>query len=163
MALVPCPDCSRHVRASEQRCPFCDGALPTDLASRVLPSPTRRLDRWATFTFVAALAVAGSTGAGCSAADSDDGQSETDDELRKKKDGGRDAAKRDSGCREVDEDRGGMHAAYGLPPTPRVIDDRPPCGIDAGTDDSDDEVQDAGRRVRDGGGIFPAYGLPRPQ
>jgi hypothetical protein len=24
--LVPCPECRRHVRAEEQRCPFCGGA-----------------------------------------------------------------------------------------------------------------------------------------
>lgn len=161
MSLVPCPDCSRHVRDAEAACPFCGNALPSNLKSRAVPGTTRRLDRFATFTFVAALAVAGSTGVGCSAADSDDSQTESEEELRKKKDAGKDAARRDSGCGEVDEDRGGVQAAYGLPPLARRDLDREPCEIDAGAPDDDDDVVDAGRRVRDGGGMVPAYGMPR--
>ena len=55
--LVPCPSCDRHVRASESACPFCDSALPSDLASRAVPPANRRLNRAAAFTFAAALAV----------------------------------------------------------------------------------------------------------
>jgi hypothetical protein len=55
--LVPCPSCDRHVRATETACPFCDAALPTDLASRAVPAANRRLSRAAAFTFAASLAV----------------------------------------------------------------------------------------------------------
>lgn len=174
MALVPCPECSRHVRDAEAACPFCGKDLPTNLKARAVPAATRRMDRFATFTFAAALAIAGTTGVGCSG--SDDGRDDTeqsDDELRKKKDAGKDAAKKDAGCREVDDDPGGMIALYGMPPAPRPDDDdRPPCARDAGpaqdsggihamygapppTDDDDDNGT-----VRDGGGIHAMYGLP---
>jgi hypothetical protein len=35
--LVPCPSCSRHVRASESSCPFCASTLP----ARVVGQPHR--------------------------------------------------------------------------------------------------------------------------
>src|SRR5258708_2486102 len=58
--LVPCPECSRHVRVSELQCPFC--ALPLDLANTPPPQlPRSRLSRAATFafgaTFVSATAI----------------------------------------------------------------------------------------------------------
>lgn len=58
--LVPCPECSRHVRVSEKECPFC--ALPLDLANTPPPPlPRGRLSRAATFafgaTFVSATAI----------------------------------------------------------------------------------------------------------
>jgi hypothetical protein len=58
--LVPCPECSRHVRISELQCPFC--ALPLDLANTPPPQlPRGRLSRAATFafgaTFVSATAI----------------------------------------------------------------------------------------------------------
>jgi hypothetical protein len=55
--LVPCPECSRHVRVTETECPFC--ALPLDLASTPEPRlPQSRLGRAATFAFGATLASA---------------------------------------------------------------------------------------------------------
>ena len=55
--LVPCPECSRHVRVSELQCPFC--ALPLDLASTPAPQlPRGRLSRAATFAFGATLVSA---------------------------------------------------------------------------------------------------------
>jgi hypothetical protein len=55
--LVPCPECSRHVRISETQCPFC--AQPLDLASVPEPRlPQGRLSRAATFAFGATLASA---------------------------------------------------------------------------------------------------------
>jgi hypothetical protein len=63
--LVPCPECSRHVRVSETQCPFC--ALPLDLASLPEPVlPRERLSRAATFAFGATLASATALAA-CSA------------------------------------------------------------------------------------------------
>jgi len=53
--LVPCPECSRHVRVSETECPFC--ALPLDLSGTPEPQlPRARLGRAATFAFGATLA-----------------------------------------------------------------------------------------------------------
>jgi hypothetical protein len=37
--LLPCPACSRHVRATEPRCPFCSSCLPSSFATR--PAPLR--------------------------------------------------------------------------------------------------------------------------
>jgi hypothetical protein len=55
--LVPCPECSRHVRVSETECPFC--ALPLDLAGTPEPQlPRSRLGRAATFAFGATLVSA---------------------------------------------------------------------------------------------------------
>jgi hypothetical protein len=50
--LVPCAGCSRHVRVSEEACPFCRARLPASLrqAARPLP-PTARLTRAALFAF----------------------------------------------------------------------------------------------------------------
>jgi hypothetical protein len=65
--LLPCPSCARHVRQTEQGCPFCGVAI--DLAA-VAPraQPTQRLGRAATFAFGAALATSvtacGGTGSG---------------------------------------------------------------------------------------------------
>jgi len=68
--LVPCPECSRHVRVSETECPFC--ALPLDLASTPAPQlPRGRLSRAATLAFGATL-VSASALAACSS-DSDTG------------------------------------------------------------------------------------------
>lgn len=38
MSLVPCPECRRHVRRSEEICPFCIAAI----AERVAAIPERR-------------------------------------------------------------------------------------------------------------------------
>lgn len=36
--FVPCPDCKRHVLASETACPFCRSALPADLGQPRRPA-----------------------------------------------------------------------------------------------------------------------------
>jgi hypothetical protein len=55
--LVPCPECSRHVRVSEEQCPF--SALPLDLANAPPQQlPRGRLSRAATFAFGATLVSA---------------------------------------------------------------------------------------------------------
>jgi hypothetical protein len=62
--LVPCPECSRHVRVSEKECPFC--GLPLDLAGTPEPQlPRGRLSRAATLAFGATL-VSASALASCS-------------------------------------------------------------------------------------------------
>lgn len=42
--LVPCPECARHVRASETSCPFCRASLEASRVSDPL-LPTERLGR----------------------------------------------------------------------------------------------------------------------
>ncbi|HEY0469188.1 MAG TPA: hypothetical protein VGC79_33580, partial [Polyangiaceae bacterium] len=65
--LVPCPECSRHVRVSETECPFC--ALPLDLSGTPEPRlPGVRLSRAATLAFGATLASATAIAA-CSGTD----------------------------------------------------------------------------------------------
>lgn len=61
--LAPCPACSRHVKTTEERCPFCAGALPQSFAGAATPAASGRLTRAAAFAFTATLAVTGcSTG-----------------------------------------------------------------------------------------------------
>lgn len=56
--LAICPECSRHVRATESSCPFCSLALsPGSLASRT-PGATRGLKRAALFALSAVAATA---------------------------------------------------------------------------------------------------------
>jgi hypothetical protein len=68
--LTPCPECQRHVRKSEARCPFCAAALSlAHLPSPVLPR--KRLGRAATFAFGAS--VVGATAlVACGDTESDD-------------------------------------------------------------------------------------------
>jgi|GEM_PF-1194559 len=58
--LSPCPQCSRHVRSDEVRCPFCDGALALD--ERPPPVPAGRIGRAALMAFGAAIATASLAG-----------------------------------------------------------------------------------------------------
>src|SRR4051812_20400235 len=52
--LVPCPQCSRHVRVAESSCPFCGSAL--ELSAVAAPQlPRTRLGRAATFAFGASI------------------------------------------------------------------------------------------------------------
>lgn len=68
--LVPCPSCSRHVRASETACPFCGDAI--DLSASPAPAePRSRLGRVAIFAFGATLI--GATSMVACGGDSDDG------------------------------------------------------------------------------------------
>jgi hypothetical protein len=50
--LTPCPACGRHLRASEQGCPFCGVSLGASLrAGRAPVPPSARLSRAALFAF----------------------------------------------------------------------------------------------------------------
>lgn len=64
--LLPCPECDRHVRATEPRCPFCDAPLP---AAEAAPArrPAAALTR-AAILFAGATAVT-ACGPGSSTAD----------------------------------------------------------------------------------------------
>jgi len=62
--LVPCPGCTRHVRALEVSCPFCAATLG-DATPLPAARPARRLGRLAMFTFGATLAASSVAVAGC--------------------------------------------------------------------------------------------------
>lgn len=134
--LVPCLECKRHVRIDHDVCPFC-GATARDASARVIPGATRRLDRWAVFTFATAIASACSSGGLTS---SEDGGA-TGDGGGSVKDGG--------GV----QDDGGLQAIYGAPVDGGGFDSgnvQPPYGL---------PPQDAGS-PKDGGSPAPLYGLP---
>lgn len=153
--LVPCPECSRHVVATETNCPFCSAALPKDLETRVIPGAGRRLSRAAAFVFGASLTIAGCGDAiEIEHGSGDPGQ-----------DGG-------TGTDSGPDDDGGVVALYGDPPPPDDGGPAPlygtPPPLDAGTIDDGGAFPlygapppvDAG--VSDGGGGVPAYGAPSP-
>ena len=97
--LVPCPECDRHVLASDASCPFCGDAI--DASVSVPGRPRRRLGRAATFAFGAAVAAATAT-TGC-------GESHSpDDDAGTAQDAGVDAG----------IDSGGVAPPYGIPPDP---------------------------------------------
>src|SRR4051794_24398215 len=61
--LIPCPDCSRHVRRAETSCPFCGAGVAAVLErTPPLQVPTTRLGRAALFTFAAASIGAAACG-----------------------------------------------------------------------------------------------------
>lgn len=111
--LVPCSGCGRHVRASEEKCPFCAHAIESTVAAPGLPVGAR-LGRAALFAVGVAVA-AGSAACGPMT-------------------GGNDAA--------VDQDVGNMMALYGAPVMPDGGADggpvarygAPPAPTDASTD-----------------------------
>lgn len=169
--LLPCPGCTRHVRALESVCPFCGEALPLSLRQRTPRLPARRLGRSATFAFGAALAASA-----CSEAHGGgDGQ-----DASVTVDGGSSSGEADAGAGEADAGAGEQDAA------PAPIDAGPdsggvapaygtPAPVDAGQADRDggggavplyggppvrvDSGMDTGRRDA-GGGITPLYGGP---
>jgi hypothetical protein len=50
--LLACPSCLRHVRVTEDTCPFCAGAVPASFRNLPAPRPpTRRLSRAALYAF----------------------------------------------------------------------------------------------------------------
>jgi hypothetical protein len=55
--LRPCATCARHVRVSEDACPFCRASVPASLRALPAPEPPRRrLSRAALLAFSAAAA-----------------------------------------------------------------------------------------------------------
>jgi hypothetical protein len=53
-SLIPCPECSRHVRRTEAACPFCAAEIGATLsAAPERAMPTSRLGRSALFAFAA--------------------------------------------------------------------------------------------------------------
>lgn len=105
--LHPCPQCSRHVRADEARCPFCDN--PIAVEERAPAAPGARLGRAALMAFgtavVAATAVASCGGAQSGSAT---GGSTAQD--------GGPVEPPDDRAEERDTDYSNMAKPYGAPP-----------------------------------------------
>jgi len=57
--LLACPACSRHIRLTEERCPFCGAPCAASFASSPLPVPPPRGHTRAGLFRFGALAVAG--------------------------------------------------------------------------------------------------------
>jgi hypothetical protein len=145
--LVPCPECQRHVRKTESRCPFCEARVSlAHVAPPVLPS--RRLGRAATFAFGATLVGATSL-TSCSDEDSGPGTAvyggppvagaggEPIGQGGSSADGGADS-----------EPQGGMTTIYGSPPG-------------GGAGGAEHEVGGSGPVNAGGeGGAAPVYGGP---
>jgi hypothetical protein len=127
--LVACPACARHVRVSEERCPFCDVATP-DLRARIIPGASHRLGRLATFTFATTLALGG-VAVGCGDDDAPPGPTQLDGGGQTGDGGGAAAlygapasdASAAADARDESADAGtggrkdaGSAALYGLPP-----------------------------------------------
>ncbi len=129
-SLSPCPSCSRHVKTTEARCPFCGSAFSEIFAQSAIAGPTQRLSRAAAFAFTASLAVQGCGGTTSTVSQQDSGTG--------------DGAHADSG---QTTDSGGVQPAYGLP------------AVDAGRDAAHDAADGSTPPKDDGGGI-PMYGIP---
>lgn len=143
--LLPCPGCSRHVRAVEPLCPFCGEALPLSLRERTPRLPTRRLGRSATFAFGAALAA---SACGEAHTPEQDGSVAVDSGSRIDEDAGPNAQDAgstapdagealDAGPAPTPDAGGGVVPAYGAP-----------APVDAGMANPPDA----------GGGVTPLYG-----
>ena len=63
--FVVCPSCERHVRRSEESCPFCNELVPAAVRQHVHPAPPAGLSRARAYAFRAAL-LASSAAVACS-------------------------------------------------------------------------------------------------
>lgn len=150
MSLLPCPSCARHVRRSENGCPFCGASLALAIEpSR--PMPTQRLGRAATFAFGAAMATSvAACGTTTTPTTTDTGTAEQDGGVAPAygapSDAGSDA---------------GMLAMYGGPPSDSGVSDQDTGGPAPAY--GGPIFDDAGIQAEDGGGVAPAYGaIPAP-
>ena len=151
--LAPCPHCQRHVRASEQSCPFCAGSLA---GARLRARPevaTRGLSRASIFALGASMAAAAGGTAlldGCAA----EPDPEDDDSSQQPIYG---APVQDAGI--VRNDAGGGGGPGGPAPVYGA-----PVQTDAGSNlpgkDAGSGVVIYGAPVQPDGGFVPFYGAP---
>lgn len=157
--MIPCAACSRHIRASEPRCPFCDATLADEARSALAPDTTRRLSRAAAFAFGLSVAgcssTVGSTDAAADTVATDtvvtDTGSQSDTAVATDRGGGTDAVT----AQDVfaPEDLGNIAPPYGIP----ADGGGPPDDDGGAAAEYGAPPMDAG--VDDPGGIFPLYGL----
>ncbi|MBL8608817.1 MAG: hypothetical protein JNL38_15945, partial [Myxococcales bacterium] len=134
LGLAPCPSCARHLRASEEACPFCGAAVAGKLSP--LPGTSKRLTRAAAFAFTASLAAVAGVHCG-------------DDDA-----GGSSSGKTPT----VDS---GAEGGSGGQPGPMYGAPAPDAGRDAAGDAASDAASDASGDAADEGGSSGAlYGAP---
>ena len=142
-SLLPCPSCARHVRSTEDACPFCAASI-TRGAVRPVPRVGARLSRAALYALGASAAALAACG-GNSTSSSDAGA---------------------NGDAQIGPMYGGPPVEAGsdqFVPTPTPAYGGPPQ--DAGTEPGDGGANDGGKEgggVKDGGPA-PAYGAPPAQ
>ena len=113
--LAPCPQCRRHIRATESLCPFCASAMaPEALAAGVVPGAVGRLSRAAAFVFSTSVALAA-----CEAGKTTPTPSGTAGAA-----GASGAAGVGGSAGAGPDDNGSVHAKYGGAPMPRPDDGR---------------------------------------
>lgn len=136
--MVPCSDCSRHVRPDETHCPFCGEAVA--FVPIRAPRAWRNLGRAALLGFAAASL--GACGGGDDAG--------TDDTVDDGSTGGEDTGGDDTGGDDTGDidDGGGAVPAYGVPADPEP-------------DPEDDGSADSGG-PDDMGAPVAMYGVPAP-
>ena len=135
--LLACPSCSRHIRLTEERCPFCGVACPDSFASSPSPVPPPRGLSRAGLSRYSALRIIGS---GMLASAFASGQAAS------------------AGCGHVatEETDAGETEETGMPMVPRPLYGGPHAFCDptceGGTDDGNDgEASDASDAPSDAG------------
>ncbi|CAN5906098.1 hypothetical protein BH11MYX4_BH11MYX4_68820 [soil metagenome] len=98
MSLAPCPSCSRHVKTTEESCPFCKTALAQQTVAAV-PFVKRRMTRAAAYAFSASLVVAGCSGTTTTTGDGGTGE----------------GGAGDGGTKDGPSDEGNIQPPYGAP------------------------------------------------
>ena len=155
--LLPCPDCVRHIRASEPACPFCGREIPESLRTSAPPrAPARRLGRGALLAFGVATSIGV---AACSDRDGDEDAGGSDSGGMMMADSGGGGV--DSGGGDVDSGGGDVDSGSG------DVDSGTPTR-DSGTDSGGTMAlygapadPDSGRPMRDdAGGAMALYGAP---
>ena len=108
-----CPACKRHVRTSEEQCPFCTAAIPAEarIASPLPPVP-RGSSRARVFALNAALATGAATGLTAGACD----ETTTAQNDASARDGGTVATGQDAAGGQGGGDMGGTGGRVSLPP-----------------------------------------------
>ena len=128
--LRPCPQCSRHVRSDEARCPFCDSDCSVGASDQApaAPSPSTRLGRAALMAFGTAV-VAATTAASCGGTQGSDPQAGNATGGSTEQDGGSGEASaplspypEDYRRRGGDDDPSNWAKPYGAPPADGLIE-----------------------------------------
>ncbi len=164
--LAPCPACTRHVRVTEEACPFCEAKLPASLRESAPPKgPSVRLSRAA----LLALGALGGTGTVAVAPGCGDTSVIAPYGIAPVPNPGDDAS-----------DATVFAPPYGIAPVPDADDEsadasEAPDASEAGaaSDAASDGASDAGvtsdggsdagaSDAGDAGGVLPAYGIAPP-
>ena len=133
--LLPCPSCARHVRVSDDTCPFCATTLPPR-AAPALRIPAGRLGRAALFALGTGAASVAACGGSTSTSTYDDAGSSS----------GSSGSSGEVGV-----------PAYGLPALPVDGGTDAPILVDAAYGGP---PHDAAADAEADGSAAPAYGLP---